>query len=191
MEPCLGQAPVELDRGRRDPEDHGRLVDGQAAEVAHLDDPALPRCDLGERLERLVEGQIGLATIRDAQSLVKSQDDGTPAALGGALLARVAHQDAAYQGRRHGEELRPVLPTDALVLRQAHVDLVDDLGGLQGVSRALALEAALSEPPEVVVDQRHQTLESVEAPGAPFEEQPGDVFRGRGTVSRRSRGDGR
>jgi hypothetical protein len=45
MEPGLRQRPFALDRGRRDPECFGRLVDVKPREESEFHDPTLPVID--------------------------------------------------------------------------------------------------------------------------------------------------
>src|SRR5688572_32141591 len=57
IQPRPRQRPVALDRDWRDAQRRGRLLHGEAAEKAQLDQPALALVDPGELLECDVEGQ--------------------------------------------------------------------------------------------------------------------------------------
>src|SRR5215510_9446061 len=71
-EPRPGQSPVALDRFGRDLERFGSFLHAQPAEVAHLDHPALPLVNPGQRLERVVErDQSRAARLCYIQSLTQ------------------------------------------------------------------------------------------------------------------------
>ena len=53
--------------------------------------------------------------------------------FGGLTLARVIDQDAPHHLRRHAEEVRAILPVDAILAGESDVRLVDQGGGLQRV----------------------------------------------------------
>jgi hypothetical protein len=71
----------------------------------------------------------------------------------------VIDEHAAHHARGHREEVRAVLPAHAAQLHKAEVRLVDESGGLQGVSRPLAVHLAAGEALEFFVHDGKQPLE--------------------------------
>src|SRR5580700_11041506 len=64
-----------------------------------------------------------------------------------------------------------ILPLHALVVDEAHVGFIDQGGGLQTVTRALAPHVASGEAPEFVIDDGGQPVERGSISIAPGSEQ--------------------
>jgi L-rhamnose isomerase len=64
VQPNLGGAPVAPDRDRRDLEHLRRLVDGEAAEKAQLDDLGFLGVDARELVQSVIEGGRSLLSVR-------------------------------------------------------------------------------------------------------------------------------
>jgi hypothetical protein len=58
------------------------------------------------------------------------------------MLARVIHQDATHGPGGGGQEMRPVMPFDAVDVHHANVCLVDERRRTQRVASAFATELA-------------------------------------------------
>ena len=84
-------------------------------------------------------------------------------------------EDAAHDCGGDAEEVRAALPGDVLLLDEAEVGFVDEGGGLDGVAGALAAHVVAREPPQLVVDQRHQAFERRLVTVAPVDEQSGQL----------------
>jgi hypothetical protein len=69
-------------------------------------------------------------------------------------LPRVVNENAAHQRRGHGEEMRAILPLHAIELDDPQVGFVDERGRLQGVAGPFALQIAMRDPAQLVVDER-------------------------------------
>ena len=84
-------------------------------------------------------------------------------------------EHAAHQPRRHRQEMRPVLPVDVLDIDQAQIGFVDQFGRLHAVVRTLALQAPAGDAPQLVVDERHQRIQSRLVSLAPGSEENGQL----------------
>jgi hypothetical protein len=69
-----------------------------------------------------------------------------------------------------------VVDVEALGLREAEVDLVDEGGGLQGMGRTLARHVAPRRAMELLVDERHELGERLVISEAPGLEKSGDFM---------------
>ena len=69
--------------------------------------------------------------------------------------------------------MRPVLPLDALDIEEAHIRLVDERRGLQGMLAAFAAHMTASDSPQLVVDERNELIERGPIAAAPGQEQSG------------------
>jgi len=72
---------------------------------------------------------------------------------------RVVHQHAPHHRRRHGEEVAAVHPRRAVLVGQAHVGVVHQGGGVQGVAVALAAQLAVGNAAQLIVDERNQPVQ--------------------------------
>ena len=160
--PRRGQARVQP-RAPRFAVAHGdaerprRLLDVEAAEEAQLHQLGLARVERGQ----LVEGGVEVQQVRlrgpGPGGALDQGDAHAAAPLGRAAAARVVHEDAPHQPRGHREQLLAVLP--GRVLRaQAHVGLVDEVGGPQRVAAPLAPQVGGRAPPQLGVDDRDQLV---------------------------------
>ena len=87
QEPGPGQAPTPRDGGDRDLQEGGDLLIGQAAEKPQLDDLRLPRVDLGQALQRLVESEeVDASGLRAGDRGVEGFDEGDVAGVAAAVL---------------------------------------------------------------------------------------------------------
>jgi hypothetical protein len=83
--------------------------------------------------------------------------------------ARVVHQDPAHHPRRHGQEVRAVVPLDGGPVDQANERLVDERGRLEAMPHALSGHAAVRDSMEFVMDERNQSLKSALVALAPLQ----------------------
>ena len=56
--------------------------------------------------------------------------------------------------------MRPVLPVDVLDVDQAQIGFVDQFGRLHAVVRTIAVQAPAGDALQLIVDERHQRIES-------------------------------
>ena len=71
--------------------------------------------------------------------------------------------------------MRPVLPVDVLDVDQAQKGFVDQFGRLHAVVRTLAVQAPAGDAAQLVVDERHQRIQSRLVSLAPGSEEHGHL----------------
>jgi hypothetical protein len=96
----------------------------------------------------------------------------SPAALGGAAVARVVDEDAAHQARGQPQELRAVAPVHAALVDQAQVHLVHQRSWLERVAAALAPDVAPREPSELLVHEGEHLAQRLLVAVRQVEEEP-------------------
>jgi hypothetical protein len=172
----FGEPPITRYGIRRDLQDNGCLFNSQASEEPQLNDSALALVHARERVKGLVNGdEIVSVLVRDRQSLVERDAYRRPAAFLIALRSGRIDEDAPYQPRCHGEEVRAILPADVVHVEQTDVGLVDERRGLETVTYPLARHEVTRNPMQLGVDDRDQTLQRFVVAVAPCFEQPCDV----------------
>jgi hypothetical protein len=73
----------------------------------------------------------------------------------------------------NGEEVRAVLPLDALLVHESQVSLVYECGSLKGVTGPLSSHVPASEAAQFRVYDRHQFVQRGFVAFAPLNQQPG------------------
>ena len=181
VEPGAREAPVALDRGRRELQDLRNLVGGQAAEEFELDDPALARIDGAELIERLVEDDdVHVRRLPGFIGVAEWNFPHVPAPLAGGAVAGMVHENPPHHDRREADELRPVLPVHLPLIDQPKVRLVDERCGLEGVVAPLAEQIRGGQPAQLIVHERQHLVARPLVALAPVEQQSCDgVRRGR------------
>ena len=160
MQPRFRGAPIEHNRFRRDLEDCRRLFHAQPAKEAQLDHFALPRVELCQTAESLVErDQSSQPFIGNADPLFEW--DGLPSAP---AFGRLTRPGMIYEHMPHGlgshtVELSPILPWFAGVTRQLQIGLVDESRRLQGVIGVLPLHVPARQLVQLRVNHGHELLE--------------------------------
>ena len=97
-------------------------------------------------------------------------------ALAGGAAARMIDQDLAHQARRHAHEVQAVLPVDAVEPAQAHVGLVHQRGGLQGVVAAFVGQLATGDRAQLRIDQGDQPIARRKVAPPPRRQQSGELL---------------
>ena len=80
-------------------------------------------------------------------------------ALAGGTRARVIDQDLTHHPRHERQKVCPVGDVRFGVVEQLEERFVDQGGGLERMSRGLALHEGARNPPQLAVDERHQLVE--------------------------------
>src|SRR5262245_37423021 len=104
LEPGPGERPVPFGSGRRDTQDCGRLIVGEAGEVTQFDKPRLAWVPRREAVERLVERDQILVRLRGGE-FIEGLARRAATALEALLAARVVDENPPHGGRRGGEEV--------------------------------------------------------------------------------------
>jgi hypothetical protein len=179
-QPRPGQAPITFDGHGRNAYDFSDLFDGQTAEVAQLDDLALPRIEALQTPQRFVEGnQVYLRRRREMIGVVKRDALGLAATLGGPARFGVIYQDLAHQTRGGAEEIGAVLPIDLTLVYQSQKSLVNKSRRLERVAGPLTAQVAARQTAQLVVDERRQLIAGALISLIPGDQQSSDFIRRR------------
>src|SRR5438128_3531374 len=164
-----------MNRDRRNPHDFGSLFDGQATEEAQLDTAAVVRFQGGEFFKRVIErDQLDFGLAVEAVGIAQRETTLAAAAFSRLPAARMINQDIANQMGGQSEELRAMLPVDALLLDQSQIDFVDNDRRLQRDIRRLAAQVAFGESAKLIINQRHQLIARQIITITPFQEKFAD-----------------
>src|SRR5262245_27003802 len=159
-EPGPGVAPQPVRAGPGQAEALGSVLDRQASEEVQLHDAGGLGVLGGKPGQGLVEGEDLLGRRADRDVLVVELDPlPVPAVPEAALAAGRFDEDAAHGLGGGGEELTPAGPPGPHrpgLAGEPQVGLVDQVGRLEGVARALAGQAVGGQPPQFVVDEREE-----------------------------------
>src|SRR5262249_26925693 len=126
--------------------------------IAELDEFGLQRVVLGEQLQGLVEGHQVVRRLLDHFRRPVQIDlaPGT-AAFGTMFLAGVVHQDTSHGFRGGPKEMGAAGPLPgAFRVHQAQVGLMDQGGGVEGLSWLLVRQLLDGQLAQFVVDQRQE-----------------------------------
>ena len=74
--------------------------------------------------------------------------------------------------------MRAVLPLDLADINEPEVDLIDERGRLEHVTRTLTRHVTPGEPAELLVHERQQLFDGVAVPASPLDEKGSDVAQG-------------
>jgi hypothetical protein len=115
--------------------------------------------------------QLTIRSLDAADSVIQRDPHCCTGALPPALSSRMIDEDPAHHLRRDAEEVRAVLPGDALLANQPEVRLVDQGGWLQRVIRAFATKIRGGSPLEIFVDEWQQLVARREVAVSPRPQQ--------------------
>jgi hypothetical protein len=74
-----------------------------------------------------------------------------PTSFGGQLSTRVIDKNATHEAGRHGKELCAIFPRRMPLIHKPQVQLVDECGGLQGMTDTLAAQGPSCDSPQLAV----------------------------------------
>ena len=83
----------------------------------------------------------------------------------------MVNQNVSHRTRRHREKMGAILKILFLSVGEFQIRFMNQGGRLQSVSRRLAVHITLRHPAQLVINERHQLLESVLVALAPIHEQ--------------------
>jgi hypothetical protein len=131
----------------------------QPPEELHFYDLSLSLIDARQLVEGIVQSQeLGISVDRQGSQILVV-DFASPVTFGRSTAAGVVHKDLTHCPRGNGDEMRPVLQLNRLASCQSDVRLVDEGRALQGVIRSFGLELVVSETPQLLVHQGHESAE--------------------------------
>ena len=135
QKPRPSHFPIAHHRFRRHFEHLRGLFHAEAAEEAELDDLRSAGVRPGQSVQRVIERHHFTGSHRkEIDGQVHIHKRGSGAALRGGLPAGPVDKDSPHHARRDGKKVRSMLPIDLMHIHQAQIRLVDQVGGLQGVS---------------------------------------------------------
>jgi hypothetical protein len=170
-QPRLGNRPLPHDGRSRSSHDFGRFLDGEAPEVAQLDDLRLPTIEGGQTLEGFVQRQdIDPAGFRGDLIFDQGHALQPPAALLGEPFPGVIDEDSPHHPGGDAEEVRPVAPLRLSLVNEPHVGFVNERRWLQRMTGWFSLHVAGRQTAQVPVNERQQVLEGIPIPVAPGDE---------------------
>ena len=107
-----------------------------------------------------VEQELGLGGDGGGLLVERHALDVRAPALGRRAGAREVDQHLAHGARRDGQEVAAVAHVEPALLGELEVGLVHEAGGVERLAGAVAPEVAVGDAPELVVDERHEAVES-------------------------------
>lgn len=139
-------------------------------------------------MHRLIDGQHvrgGIVPWNVAQTVERHHGGGS-ASFARHAGARVIHEDPAHDFRCNPEELRAVLPGNALLIDEPEVQLVDESRGYQRVLPPFAPQMPGGDATQLGIDQREQRVSRRRVALRPAEQQASDVLCRRQRLGQRS-----
>jgi len=110
-QPCLGVTCLSYRSGYRNADGFGRFLDGQAAEVAQLEDSCFALVSCGQRLQSIIERhytfRVGVGVF---QCFIQLQRRLAAASLNRSAGASVVYHDLSHQPGGDSEEMGAALP---------------------------------------------------------------------------------
>ncbi len=176
MQPRLGESPLPLHRGGSEFEDAGGGLDIESAEEAEFDDAGLDGIEGRESVEGFVEGEhLDRGVVGDEGDVVEGGASPAAAPLLRPAGASVVDEDAAHGSRGEREELGPGRPAGVILTDESEVRLVDESGGLEGVSGALLAHEDAGEIAEFAREQIVESIDRAFVAGPGLGHQGGDA----------------
>jgi hypothetical protein len=77
------------------------------------------------------------------------------------MTAGMVNQNAAHRLRGDTEKVCAILPIHTCLIYEFEIGFVHERGRLQGVIRTLLAQVVIRQPPQFVVNERHQTRRRV------------------------------
>ena len=93
------------------------------------------------------------------------------------MRAGVLHQDLPHEPRGNSKKVRAVLPLRRTLAGQAQIGLVHQCRTLQSMIAAFLTQVVPGKPAQLVIDERHQGLQSGAISIAPAHEEAGNRTR--------------
>ena len=149
----------------------GSFLGGEAAKKAKFDDTALLFIDASQAREGIVKSEdIGTFGFGEDQGFFEN-NGAVGTALGSAMMAGIVDKNLAHEASSDGDKVSTVLGVDGPVVNEAEIGFMDEGSAAESVIGALALEVAVSEVVELVVDQGNESLKGFRIPLSPADEE--------------------
>ena len=179
-EPGSRGTPLTLDCCGGNVHDLSSFFHVEATKEPELDKLSLAGGKQGETLKRLVE--ICSVKLRGPGNQWR-EVEGCRLLTGSALESRssagVVRQHAPHDLRGNPKKMSPVLPAHSALTEEPNVGFVDELSGLELLTRRLASQIATGETVNLCVNERNELVEGTGVTISPRLEKLGDVTFGR------------
>lgn len=154
MQPGPRERPSALQRGRRQAQRRGSVLDPEARKESQFDDARLLGIELLEAGKRLVQRRQHVVRGRTGiDRLVQRHAIQRRPSLRRTARSGTIHQHLPHGARRDRDEVTAVLPRGTGMC-QSQVRLVDQSGRLQRLAGRFASHVRGGDPTELVVDIR-------------------------------------
>lgn len=160
-DPRAGSHPIALRGPQRDAQSLGGLLLAQPREEPALDGPRQAFVPLAKEIEGAIEIQkpLGLRVASNAL-LVELHRHFAATPLRGEAGAGPADDDLTHRAGGYGEEMSAVGNAHPLLTGELEIRLVHETGGIERGSTIGASQVISGNPPELVVHERYQPIES-------------------------------
>lgn len=133
---------------------------GQTGKVATFHDLGQGRIEVGQSFQGLLDGKdLRRVTLHRLVHPIEIRLVGATTSLVGQPSSRMVDQDLAHGACGDGEEMTAIAPRYAVLVGEFEISFVDQAGGVQGLGETLA-ELTPGDAAQIVVDRRHQAVES-------------------------------
>lgn len=131
--------------------------------------------DARELDERVIEREeLARSWLGGADPIVQHHLHARAGTLGGLMFAGVIDEDATHHLRRYREEVRAILPGDAVLLHEPHEGLMHQRRWLKCVIGPLATQVRASPSLQFAVNDRHEIVARLLVAAAPCFQQAAD-----------------
>src|ERR1019366_1674054 len=171
-QPLAGVAPASLQSSEFDAEGLGTFFVCESKEVFDLDDTAPLWLNCLELHQQIVNCDGQFQAVAVCREQIVDGERGEPYIR---AAARMVYKMPAHGPRSDGEEMPPVLPVLVFRSNKAHVNLVHQFGGLQGMTLPLTPHQVTRQPAKIGHHTSEKFVLGFAAASAPFMQQTRDV----------------
>ena len=149
--------PVIVRGSRGNAESLGRLLEGQADEIAELDEVGLELAPCSELVEGIIDGEQLIVLNRASKFCLLKLNALLPAAVPqSALGSGAVHENAAHRFGGGGEEMSAVCEFLIFLAHQTQPGLVNQRGGLECLTGLFVGHLVRGKFAQLLIDQRQQ-----------------------------------
>ncbi len=155
VQPGAGVGPIAVGGGARDTQDFGRLLDGQAREVAELDQISFHPVLARELCEGFVQrDEICRGRLASQVCIVEVESLPTTAMLEALLVTCPFDENAAHGLGRGGEEMGATVPIVVFCADKPDVRFVNKSGRLERLAGRFVRKPLSSQTTQLLIDDR-------------------------------------